>query len=69
MISSFRRKPESRLFTNHLILKQKTLDPGFHRGDVYRVFVLMWESQSFFITLKKVPEHHGKEKSTGELHA
>jgi hypothetical protein len=38
MISSFRRKPESRLFPNKLILKRKTLDPGFRRGDVYRVF-------------------------------
>ncbi len=32
------RGPESRLFTNLLILKQKPLDPGLRRGDVYRVF-------------------------------
>jgi len=45
------RKSESRLFLNYLILKHKPLDPGLHQGDGYSVFRLVWEFQSFFITL------------------
>jgi hypothetical protein len=33
-------------FSKWLILNQETLDPGLRRGDVYRVFALMWEFQS-----------------------
>jgi hypothetical protein len=33
IISSFRQKPESRGFLNYLIFQNKTLAPGFYRGD------------------------------------